>query len=124
MMLLPAITGTGVAEFVTDISAESATIMVLDAVLLAQLGSLAAQVTEAVCVILVPEATFVFTLVTKVKLAVVLAASVPIVQVSVPRLQVQPAGPVKDWGVVFTGADSVKVRAPELAGPLFATVWV
>ncbi len=120
-MLLPAITGTGVAEFVIDMSAESATCTVLEAVLLAQLGSLAAQVTESVCVILVPEATLVFTLVTKVKFAVVLAASVAIVQVSVPRLQVHPAGPVKDCGVVLAGAVSVKVMVLALAGPLFVT---
>jgi len=47
-MLLPARTGTGVAVFVTDRSAEAATSTLLDAVLLAQLGSLAEHVTESV----------------------------------------------------------------------------
>lgn len=47
-MLLPASTGTGLAVFVTDRSAEAATSTLADAVLLAQLGSLAEQVTESV----------------------------------------------------------------------------
>jgi hypothetical protein len=47
-MLLPARTGTGLAVFVTDKSAESATCTVVDAVLFEQVGSLALQLTESV----------------------------------------------------------------------------
>jgi hypothetical protein len=46
-MLFPAITGTGLAEFVTDKSAEFATNTLAKAVLLAVLGSPAVGVTDA-----------------------------------------------------------------------------
>ncbi len=69
-MLAAACTGTGLAELVTDRSAESATCTLADAVLLVQLGSLAAQVTESVSVMVEPEATFVATFTTNVKFAV------------------------------------------------------
>lgn len=71
-----------------------------------------------------PEATLVLTVTTKVKFAVVLAAREAMVQVRVPRLQVQPAGPVSDWAVVFAGVDSVNVMVLAAAGPPLVTVCV
>ncbi len=78
-MLEPARTGTGLAEFVTDKSADAPTCTLADAVLLVQVGSLAAQVTESVSVIVEPEATLVATFTTKVKFAVEFAARLPVV---------------------------------------------
>src|ERR1700728_3829636 len=44
------------------------------------------------------------------------------VQVSVPKVQVQPAGPVSDCAAVFAGVVSVNVIALAAAGPLLVTV--
>src|SRR5258708_36577273 len=94
-MLLPASTGAGLAEFVTDRSEESATCTLTDALLLAGFGSPVVEETESVCVIVVPAATFALTVTTKVKLAVVLGAMGAVsVQVRVPRTPPPPAGPV------------------------------
>src|SRR5258708_40326383 len=124
-MLLPASTGTGLAEFVTDRSEESATCTLTDALLLAEFGSPVVEETESVCVMVVPEATFVLTVTTKVKLAVVLAAIATVsVQVRVARTHVHPAGPVSDTEAVFAGRVSVKKGTFAATGPPLVTLCV
>jgi hypothetical protein len=124
-MLLPASTGTGLAEFDTDKSAEFPTTTLADALLLPVFGSLVTlDATDAVCVMVEPEVVPTFTFTTKVKFALALATRVAIVQVRVPTLQVHPAGPVSDCAVVFAGVVSVRVIVLALAGPALATVWV
>ena len=51
---------------------------------------------ESVCVMVVPDAVPAFTVTTKLKFAVVLAAKLEIVQVSEANVQVQVAGPLRD----------------------------
>jgi hypothetical protein len=70
VILLPACTGTGLAVFVTDISAESATTVLTDALLFPPFGSTVVDETVSVSVIVVPDATVEFTFTTKVKLPV------------------------------------------------------
>jgi hypothetical protein len=96
--LLPGATATGEAEFVVTRSAcvASATTSFAVALLLPGLGSLVEELTVAIWLMAVPAAVPAFTFTTKVKFAVELAPRVAIVQVSVPRLHVHPAGPVKD----------------------------
>ena len=80
--------------------------------------------TESVCVIVDPDATVVFTVITNVKFAVVFAAMVvESVQVR-RRTHVHPAGPVKETAVVFAGSVSVNCGAFAVAGPAFVTLWV
>jgi hypothetical protein len=122
-MLFAAITGTGLAVFVTERSAESATCTLAEAVLLAQFGSLALHETESVCVIVDPEATFAFTVTTNVKFAVV-TPMVEMVQVRLRRVQVHPAGPESDCATVFNGVVSVNVTVFAVAGPPLVRVWV
>ncbi len=122
---MPANTGTGLAEFVTDRSEEFATSTLTDALLLPAFGSPVVEETESVCVMVVPGATFVFTVTTKVKFAVVFAAIVVVsVQVRVARTQVHPAGPVNDTEVVFAGRVSENTGAFAVAGPPLVTVCV
>jgi hypothetical protein len=94
------------------------------ALLLAELGSVVEELTVAVSLIAVPEATLAFTVTTKLIVALVLAARLEIVQVRVPRLHVQPAGPVKDVAVVFAGVASVKITLAPAVGPALATTCV
>ena len=122
---MPASTGTGLAEFVTERSEESATCTLTDALLLPGFGSLVVEETESVWVIVVPAATFALTVTTKVKFAVVLAAMVVVsVQVRVARTHVHPAGPVSDTAVVFAGSVSVNTGAFAVAGPPLITLCV
>lgn len=124
-MLLPACTGIGLFAFVIDRAADGDTYTLTEALLLLEFESpVTEEATESVCVIVVPDAVLAFTVTTKVKLAVALAARVPIVQVSVTVEQVQPAGPVRDTAVVFVGSGSVKVTVLAEAGPALVTVWV
>jgi hypothetical protein len=74
VMLFPACTPCGLAELVMARSAESATCVLTVTLLLALFGSVVVDETVSVCAMFVPEATFVFTFTTKVKLAVVFAA--------------------------------------------------
>jgi hypothetical protein len=74
-------TGTGVAEFVTERSAEPATWTLAEALLLRLFGSVVVAPTVAVSLIVEPDATFVFTFTRKVKFAVALTAKVRMVQV-------------------------------------------
>lgn len=121
---MPAMTGTGIAEFVTDKSEEAATGTLAEALLLPGFGSPTVGVTDAVCVMVDPEATFVFTFTTKVNVALAFAASVGFVQVKSPRLQVHPTGPVSDCATVFAGVLSDRVIVLAAAGPPFATTCV
>jgi hypothetical protein len=109
--------------FVTERSAESATSTLAEAVLLAQFGSLALQEAESVCVIVDPEATFVLTVTTNVKFAVV-TPRLEMVQVRVASVQVHPAGPESDCATVFAGVVSVNVTVFAVAGPPLVRVWV
>src|SRR5437879_8734997 len=123
-MLFPASTGTGLAEFVTDRSAEFPTWTLATAVLLALFGSLDVAPTVTVSVMVEPEATFVFTFTTNVKVAVALAASMAFVQVNVTLLHTHPAGPVRDTIVVLAGSASVRVMLLATAGPPLVTTCV
>jgi hypothetical protein len=69
-MLFPACTGTGLAELVTERSAELATCTLEEAVLLPVFGSPVAEETDAISLMVVPDATVVGTLTTKVNVAV------------------------------------------------------
>src|SRR5436309_2228163 len=124
-MLLPACTGTGLPVFVTARSAESATSRITAALSFAFVASPVAEVAESVTVLVLPDATSLPTFTTKVKFAVVVAAMVVVsVQVSVPRTQVHPAGPVNDTADVFAGSVSVNTGAFAVAGPLLVTLCV
>jgi hypothetical protein len=108
--------------FVTERSAELATITLAEAVLLAQFGSLMHEA-ESVCVIVDPEATVVFTVTTNVKFAVV-TPRLEMVQVRVASVQVHPAGPESDCATVFAGVVSVNVIVFAVAGPPLVRVWL
>src|SRR5579863_9589729 len=124
-MLVFASTGTGLAEFVTDRSAESATSRFTVALLFALVGSPVVDVTESVWVMVVPDATLLFTFTMKVKFAVVTAVIVVVsVQLGGARTHVHPAGPTNDTAVVFAGTVSVNWGAFAVAGPLLVTLCV
>src|SRR5580698_8455782 len=124
-MLLPACTGTGLGVFVTERSAESATGMPTVTLLLMVFESLVVEATESVCEMVVPCATVVFTVTTNVKFAVVLASIAAVsVQVSVPRTQFHPTGPLNDTAEVLAGSVSVNTGALAVAGPLLVTLCV
>jgi len=132
VMLLFTWTGTGLAEFVTDRSAEPATWMLAEALLLLRFGSAGVvSATDAVSVIVDPGATPALTVTTNEKLAVAFAARgfpALFVHRRVTTLHVHPAGPVKLTAVVFAGSVSVRVieaaaAEPAVAGPPFATIW-
>src|ERR1700722_11351247 len=99
-MLLVACTGTGLATFVTERSAESATVAFTVALLLPPFGSIVVEETESGWVMVAP------------------ALAAVSVQVGVaPRTHVHPAGPVNDTAVVLAGRVSVKTGAFAVAGP-------
>jgi hypothetical protein len=122
-MLLPACTGTGVPTLVIARSAESATSELTVTLLLPGFGSPVVEVTESVCVIVVPDATVEFTFTISVKLAVVLAA-IAVESVQTSAAHVQPAGGVIDTSVVFAGSVSVNTGAFAVAGPALITLCV
>jgi len=123
VMLLFACTGTGLAEFVIERSAEFPTTTLADALLFPKVGSPVVAETESVCVIVVPDATLLFTFTTKVKFAVAFAARLAIVHAggTLTTLHVHPAGPVNETTVVFAGTGSLKVIVLAVAGPPFVT---
>src|ERR1700682_4355145 len=132
-MLLFARTGTGLAEFVTDRSAEPATCTLAEALLLLRFGSTGVvSATETVSVIVEPKATPAFTVTTNEKLAMAFAArGLPalFVHVMVTTLHVHPAAPVRLTTVVFAGRVSVSVMEaaaaePATAAPPLNMVWV
>ena len=96
----------------------------MDALLFPVFGSPVVEEAESVSVMVVPDATVLFTAKTRVKVVVAFAAIVVVsVQVSVARTQVHPA-PDSDTAVVFAGKVSVNTGAAAVAGPLFVTVCV
>ena len=81
-MLLPAITGTGLAMFVIERSAELPTSTLAEAVLFPELGSVVGDaLTESVSVMVDPETALAFTFTTKVKVALAFAARLAMVHV-------------------------------------------
>src|ERR1700733_955784 len=120
-MLLPACTGTGVPVFVMESAAESATCTIVDALLLPRLGSVTLLATDAVSVMVLPEATVVLTIAIKVIVVGVLVARLAKVQVyGETEVHVQPE-PANETKVVFAGRVSVTVRPVAVAGPAFKT---
>jgi hypothetical protein len=129
VILLPATTGLGDAESVTVNSPPEVvpTTVEAEAVLLAELGSLAEELTAAVSVMIVPFAVPAVTLVTSEKVAAVPPLKLKSVQTMLPVppapgvTHVQPAGAVKDTNVLLAGMDSVSVALSAALGPLFVT---
>jgi len=102
----------------------AATTSVAVAELLAELGSVVAEVTVAVLLIAVPAAVPAFTVTTYVKVAVP-GAKLASVQVPVAAVQIHvPPGPVSDTRVVFAGSVSVSVTLVATLGPEFVTTCV
>jgi len=130
-MLLPALTGLGAAEFDTTRFdwVLRATTSVAVALLFARLGSVIAEVTEAVSLICVPAAVNAFTFNTTVNVEEP-GAKLASVQLMVPVapiagvVHVQPVGVVIDWKVVFVGVVSVMLAVVAVLGPLFVTTCV
>ena len=131
--MLLAWTGTGLIEFATERSDESATCTLAEALLLVRVGSTGVvSDTDAVFVMVVPEATPGLTVTTNVKVAVAPAARVvpaSFVQAGVATLHVHPAGPVREKDSVFAGSVSATVMdpaaaEPAVAGPPFPSTWV
>jgi hypothetical protein len=130
-MLFPTCTGTGDATFVTDrFGPVVPTIVVVVAVLFAELGSLAEDATDAVPVITVPFAVPLFTLTTRVNVPEVKPGMLAFVQTTLPvppspgLRQLQPAGAAIDTSVVFVGIAATRVALSAALGPLLVTIWV
>ena len=129
MIVLPASTGLGEAEFVTIICACAVvpTSVTAMAVLFAELGSFTDELTVAVLVMMVPFAVPEFTFTTIVRLAAVLAAMVNALQTMLPvppapcEMQFHPAGAVIEAIVVFAGTASTSVTLSAALGPLLVT---
>jgi hypothetical protein len=98
----------------------------VEALLLPELGSpVTDDAMEAVCVMVVPDAVPAFTVTTKLKFAVEVAAKLEFVQVSEASVQVQPEEEVvKETAVVLAGSVSVKVTVLAAAGPALVAVCV
>lgn len=129
-MLLPPVTGLGVAALVTLRSAcpAVATTTVAVAALLFGFGSVVVDATFAVSVITVSEAVPEITCRTTAKLVEAPEASVAFEQVSVPVTteQVQPVAGVgvAETNVVLAGIASLKATVLAVAAPLFLTTTV
>src|SRR5215470_17091397 len=108
-MLFPAITGLGEAVSDTDKSAPAVTptIVLTVAVLLAEFGSLADELTDAVSVMTVPFAVPLFTFTTSVNVPAVDPSMLEMLQTTFPvpptpgLRHVHPAGGTTDTNVVF-----------------------
>src|SRR5271165_4758592 len=126
-MLLPLVTGLGVAELVTLKSAcpAVATTTVAVAALLFGFGSVVVEATFAVSVMAVPDAVPAVTCRTTAKLTEAPEASVAFEQVRVPVTteQVHPdeGVGVAETNVVLAGIASLKATVPAAAAPLFLT---
>ena len=108
--------------FVTERSAEFVMNVLTVTLLLPPLGSLVPEITVSVCV-MDPAACVAGTDTVKVKAIVVFCARFPVSwQVSVPKVQVQPVGPVRPVAVKPAGKDSTSFGVVAAAGPLFVTV--
>ena len=138
VMLEPASTGFGEAEFVIVKSAELAAPATVSTVaeLFARFGSFVTDVTDAVSTICVPLTVPALTFTTTVNVAVPVApeGTSGLVQLIVPVpftagvVQLHPVASAPeiamDWKVVFTGIDSFTVAFNPSCGPAFVTVWV
>jgi hypothetical protein len=93
-------------------------------VLFAELESLVVVVTVDVSLIAVPAAVPAVTWTVKVIVAGEPAASAGLEQVSVARVQVHPAGPVRDTDVVLAGSVSVRTTPVAPLGPALLTTCV
>jgi hypothetical protein len=120
-MLFPACTGTGLAEFVTERSAELATCTLEDALLLPVFGSLVDDETDAVSVMLVPDATVVGTVTMNVNVAVPTGRLAMLHVYGEAVVQVHPE-PDSEKNVLFAGTASARTTEVAVAGPLFVTV--
>ena len=97
-----------------------------------RLGTIFVALAVAVSAILVPDGVPEFTCNTSVKVTGILSArllpSLQEMSPVPPRVgtvpQVQPAGTVMDWKLVFGGVVWVKVAPVAVAGPRLSTVWV
>ena len=130
--MLPAMTGPAAVVSVADMSACVCTVVELEALLLARLGSLVVLLTLTEFVIVVPAGVLGDTRTTKMKVAESPESSVAIVPVIVP---VPPcagavsvnAGP-EDWvtetKVVLAGTGPEAVTSSASSGPAFANVTV
>ena len=132
VMLLPAATGFGDATFVTVSSpfAVTPTTVFTVAVLLGMFGSLAEELTVAVCVITVPLAVPGFTFITSVNVPAVEPAMFELVHTTVAGpgvpgvMQDHPAGATIDAKAVFAGTVSTSVALSAALGPLLVTTCV
>lgn len=124
-MLLPSVTGLGVAELVTLRSAcvAVATTTVATALLLLGFGSVVVADTFAVSTMAVPEGVAPFTVTTTANVAKAPDRRVGFVQVSVPLTteQVQPETGETETNVVFAGIASLKATVDAGPAPLFLT---
>ena len=99
---MPAVTGDGAPELVTTKSTARLTIVLTVVELLGALGSLTAEVTDELAVMVVPSAVAAFTFTLTLTFATVPAAKLGFVHVMVPVAptagvtQVQPAGALTD----------------------------
>src|SRR5580700_4574349 len=131
-MLLPAITGTGEAEFVTVISAWAVvpTTVAALAVLLVELGSLTDELTVAVSTITVPLVVPAVTFTTIEKVAAVLPVMLKVEHTTLPVppapgvVQIQPAGAEMETKVVLAGTACTNVAVSAALGPLLVTTCV
>jgi hypothetical protein len=131
VMLLPACTGFGDAELVTDkFGPVPPTTVLAVARLLVETGSVADDATDTEFVMTVPLATPVFTLTIIVNVPEVPPAMFVSVQTILPVLpapgleQVHPEGAVIETSVVFAGTDVAKVALSPALGPLSVTTCV
>ncbi len=127
VILLPAVTGFGLAELVTRRSACVAPATAIEDVAELSVVLVSREVVPAVAVsvMIVPAAVPAFTLNTTVNTADDPAATLGFVQeLAGNPVQVQPAGGVTDTNVVFAGIASVNVAVLQLLGPPLVTVCV
>jgi hypothetical protein len=127
-MLFPAVTGFGLAEFVTLRSAcvALATPIVTVAELLAVFVSLVDVATIAVSVMIVPAAVPALTVTTTGNVLIEPGATVGLVQLMDPAVvQVHPVGTgLSETKVVLAGNASVNVALAQLLGPELVTTCV
>jgi hypothetical protein len=124
--LLPAATDVAEGVFVVKRSAwvARATTSAAEALLLVRFGSVTEELTLTVSVIGVPEGVPAFTFTTYVMVAGAPGARLGFVQMRVMRMQVHPAGPVRDTAMVLAGSVSVRVTEVAALGPLLVTTCV
>jgi hypothetical protein len=91
------------------------------AVLFAEFESAVVVVTVAVWLIAVPDAVPAFTFTVNVIVPEPPDARLESVQVSVARVQTQPAGPVRETAVVFAGNVSTRLTLAASLGPALLT---